>query len=344
MSTNTTIYDDDTYIVGDEITIVLIFKYIASSLSLFGSIFMMSSYIYFKLTVNNETRSRANSQTTNKNSNLKMGWGHDMLFCLALSDFIHSVSSFVKTSDFTSGTIDSSCIAQGILMNFGEISSVSWTSVIAMSIYLGTVVTDFGKVKKFLFYFYVYVTSILLTFLPFITNSYGVAGAWCWLNTKNLDDSDAWLWSMGIYIFHWCNIVFNIFAVCKTIKYFKIRAFEIEEDNQEQSNFLKNFCIVLKFFPIILIICWVPATINRIYLFATGIENTFLYTIHAFSSSLIGFLNALVYSYYYKSHIKSCILPKVEVKEDTAHIEMENNEYVKNVTLESDKNKNIDNI
>jgi hypothetical protein len=269
-----------------------------------------------------------------------MGWGHDMLFCLALSDFIHSISSFVKTRDFASGIIDSSCIAQGILMNFGEISSISWTSVIAMSIYLGTIISDFSKVKKYLFYIYVYTTSLLLTFLPLITQSYGYAGAWCWLNTKDLEDTNAWIWSLCIYIFHWSNIIFSIFAVFKSIRYFKIRAFEVVEDNQEQSNFLKNFCIVLKFFPIILIICWVPATINRIYLFATGIENTFLYTIHAFFTSMLGFLNALVYSYYYKSHLKSCLMAKVEVKEENNQMEIDNNVYVKNVTIDSEKKDN----
>ena len=49
MSFNLTTYEDDKFIIGEEVTIVLIFKYIASSLSLFGSLFMISSYMYFKL-------------------------------------------------------------------------------------------------------------------------------------------------------------------------------------------------------------------------------------------------------------------------------------------------------
>ena len=152
---------------------------------------------------------------------------------------------------------------------------------------------------------------------------------------------NAWRWSLCLYIFHWSNILFNIFAVYKSIKYFKIRAFEIKEDKKEQSNFLKNFCIMLKFFPMILIICWVPATINRIYLFTAKVENTFLYTIHAFFTSLIGFLNALVYSYYYKSHLNSCLCPKTEVKENEANtVEMANkNDYVKNITDQDLENK-----
>ena len=94
---------------------------------------MICSYLYFKFSIN--------YKKSNKNC-LKMGYGHDLLFCLAISDFIHSISSFVKTHGFLQ-KVDSNCIAQGILMNFGEVSSVSWTSIIALSIYLGTINPDF---------------------------------------------------------------------------------------------------------------------------------------------------------------------------------------------------------
>ena len=149
-------YDDDKYIVEHELGVVLGFKYTASALSIIGSLFMMCSYLYFKFLTNDKK--------SNKNC-LKMGYGHDLLFCLAISDFIHSVSSFIKTSGFLK-PIDSSCLVQGILMNFGEVSSVSWTSIIAFSIYLGTVYPDFVKAKKYFLYIYVYSVSLLLTFIP----------------------------------------------------------------------------------------------------------------------------------------------------------------------------------
>ena len=133
-------------------------------------------------------------------------------------------------------------------MNIVEVSSVSWTSIIALSIYLGTIYPDFVKARKYFLYIYVYSISILLTFLPLSTNSYGQAGAWCWFNTKDINDVNAWRWSLCLYIFHCSNILFNIFAVYKSIRYFKIRAFEIKENNKEQSNFLRNFCI-FKIFP-----------------------------------------------------------------------------------------------
>jgi hypothetical protein len=343
MSNTTAIYDDDTYIIGPEIDAILGVKYFASALSLAGSIFMILSYIFFKV----KTR---NIIPDSHNHSFKLGYGHTLIFLLAISDFIHSLSSFIKTSGFMASEADASCIAQGVLMNIGELSSVCWTTVIALSIYLSTVVQDFKKLRKCYFFFYTLTFTAIFTIGPVITNSYGQAGVWCWLNTKDLDNYEAWVWSLTIYIFHWCNILFNIFAVYKSVKYFNIRAFEIQTDDQEQANFLKNFCIMLKFFPIILVICWVPATINRIYLFASKKENAFLYGLHAFSTTLVGFLNALVYSYYYRNFFKSyCGCRKGDnVITDNNRIEMaavnNDNNYIKNVEEQEIKNINIINI
>jgi hypothetical protein len=342
-STETIIYDDDTYIIGPELDTILAIKLFASALSLLGSSFMLVSYLYFKI----KTR---NKQNTN-NNNLKMGYGHDLIFFLALSDFIHAISAFVKTGGFMSQEADSNCIAQGILMNIGEVSSICWTTIISLSLYLGTIVLDFQKLRKWYFFLYTFTFTAIFTIGPFITHSYGQAGVWCWLNTKNLNNYSAWVWSLTIYIFHWCNIIFNIFAVYKTIRYFNIRAFEVKEDDKQQANFLKNFCIMLKFFPIILIICWVPATINRIYLFASKRENAFLYGFHAFFTSLIGFLDAIVYSYYYRGLLKTCCgCSEVKTHEEAerSKIEMgdgnaknDNNEYIKNMTDVDIEVKNI---
>jgi hypothetical protein len=327
-SNTSLIYDDDTYIIGSEIDAILGVKFFASALSLIGSIFMILSFIYFKY----KTRHISDDHS----HHYKLGYGHTLIFLLAISDFIHSMSSFVKTSGFMAEEADSRCIAQGILMNIGELSSVCWTTVISLSIYLSTKVLDFTKLHKWYFFIYTFVFSLIFTIGPYITKSYGQAGVWCWLNTKDLNNQAAWVWSLVIYIFHWCNILFNAFAVYKSIRYFNIRAFEVRTDDKEQANFLRNFCIMLKFFPIILILCWVPATINRIYQFASKKENAFLYGLHAFSTSLVGFLDSLVYSYYYRNfyRIYCCCKKDVMVPENKIEMAMqneENNEYVKNV-------------
>lgn len=370
---NTSIYPDDGYIIGYEVNIVLGFKYTACVLSLIGAFFIIFCYIFLSFLVkgkmnnrresfsNNDSSDQENNKDENKKSEykkLKMGFGHDLIFFLALSDFLLAISAFIKTSNFNSGKIDAACFAQGVIMNFAEMSSICWTSIIAYSIYLSTKTAGTSLIPKYYLFFLIfsYGFPIIFSIGPIFSQSYGPAGAWCWLNTKDLQNSTAWIWSLLIYLFNWINIGFNIFAVSKSLRYFSIRIFETKEENLDESNFLKNFCIVLKFFPIILVICWLPATVNRIYLFFSGIENTFLYTIHAFFSNLTGFLNCLVYSYYYKNFISLFVCSKlgfgkkrIDNNKDANHMEMEKiraqmnnnnpNAYQKNVTLPSNDEK-----
>jgi heme/copper-type cytochrome/quinol oxidase subunit 2 len=344
-------------LTDDELNTVVGLTLFSSALSLLGSLFISFIFIYLKCQI-----FRKNSGGPNNSSDpgrLKMGYGHNLIFYLSLSDLVLSISNFIKISNFHEETDESlyessACIAQGVIMNFSELSSICWTSVISYSIYYGTITLDPNKLKKILFwsFFYAYGVPLILTVGPAISDSYGPAGAWCWLNTQDLSDDAAWAWSLLIYIFSWMNIAFNIFAVWKSINYFKIRAFEIKEDDQVQSNFLRNFCIVLKFFPIILVICWFFPTVNRIYSYAAQKENMFLYTMQGITGSLMGFFNAIVYSYYYRSIIPCWDSYNKKLDQDISGVdhekkEVNNQEFVKNLSEHSIDKKNdleLDNI
>jgi len=319
-----------------EYNIILGFKLASASLSLIGSLFIVTIYIY--LSIKYKCKKKRTSLEFNghpKNINvdesnrsddykkLKLGYGHDLIFHLSLADLILSISAFINFSGFEDWSglksdIPPACIIQGILSNYAEISSICWATIISLSIYLGTVTTNANQIKNILFYsyFYSYGIPILLTICPLFTSSYGPAGAWCWLNVRNSNDPAAWTWSLAIYIFNWINILFNIFAVVKTIHYFRIRAFEVEETDNEQANFLRNFCIVLKFFPIIQIICWIFPTINRIFIFVSNTENTGLYVLHGFFGFLMGFLNCIIYSYYFRTNLPCWFCFKSNMKSD----------------------------
>ena len=298
-----------------DIDIVLNCKYAGSVLSLIGTFFIMLSYIFlcFQVRCKKKSNKKINLPKVSKiqeerYKDLKMGYGNDLIFCLSLSEFICSVVSFIKSNSILTSNTDTLCIVQGFLSNLFEISSICWTTTISISILLATKSSEIGKIPKFYCYFflYSYVLPSILSSGPLITGSYGPAGAWCWMNLRDNSDNISLTWAIIIYVFHWLNIIFNFIAIVKSIQYFNIRAFEIKEQNEKESNFLRNYCIVLKFFPIILIICWLPATNNRLYNFITDDENVVLYSFHAFFSSFQGFLNSLVYSYYYRNLFRIC--------------------------------------
>ena len=352
------IHNDDNTIMGSEVKVVLVFKYIAAILSLFGSFFIIFCYLYLTYLVKIKSKKKEekkeddissdkNTNAENEYKDLKMGYGHNLIFYLAMSDFLLSISAFIKFDDFNSGIISSACVAQGVLINFSELCSICWTTIIAFSVYLSTKNNAINLIPKYYIFYFLYAIGIPLCFAisPLFSESYGPAGAWCWLNTKNHNNTPAWIWSLIIYIFIWVNIIFNIIAIIKSINFFKLRTFEIQEQDQnnDEANFLKNFCIVLKFFPIILVICWLPATINRIYLFASNVENTLLYSMQAFFSNLTGFLNCFVYSYYYKTLIKlfCCCGKTKEIKNEMEMSNISNPENSKHLATENSNSNSI---
>jgi cAMP receptor-like G-protein coupled receptor len=344
-------------LTDDQLHEVSIVKTAGSILSIIGTSFIITIYIYlsFKLRdnkdkhmpqVSNNSKELANH---NQYKKLKMGFGHNLIFLLSLSDFLYGISAFIKTSGFSHkeadvNLIDGQCVAQGFLINFSEVSSICWTTMISMVIYLGTI-TDITKISKIYFYFFLYSYGLplILSFGPLITESFGPAGAWCWMNTQNLNNNPAWIWALVIYIFTWINIIFNIFAVWKTIGYFQIRAFEVnEEGNKKEYNFLKNFCIVLKFFPMILILCWFFPTVNRIYTFFSHRQNFYLYSLHIFFSSCTGFLNSIVYSYYYRNFIPCLSCFNFTPTEDILEIADSCNDTKKEINLNISNTENYD--
>jgi hypothetical protein len=343
----------ESLLTDEELAKVSVVKAVGSVLSILGTSFIILVYIYLSLKLR-DNKERSNSQNSQASSQkdtnhteykrLKMGLGHNLIFLLSMSDFIYGISAFIKMSGFThkevdSNIVDSHCVAQGFLINFSEVSSICWTSMIAFMIYLGTF-KDITKISKIYFYFFLYSYGLplVLSIGPLITESYGPAGAWCWMNTQNLGNHAAWVWALIIYIFTWVNIIFNIYAVVKTINYFEIRAFETrEEGNKKEYNFLKNFCIVLKFFPMILIVCWIFPTINRIYTFFSHHQNIYLYSLHIFFSSSTGFMNSLVYSYYYRNLIP-CLSCFNSGNSDTEDVSNSNNDAKNEINIKIENN------
>ena len=349
-SSNNTLPNNNSYTIFNgtltesETHIVMLVKDISSVLSMIGSLIIITAYVYLCVTVrcrkkinlnksyseSEEVEDKEEELGANKHSNLKdrveklkMGYGNDLLFCLSLADFFQGVAVFIDTGTFNPGVTDNLCIAQGFIFNFFVVSSVCWTSVIAYSILLGTSIEDVSKVPKYFTYFVIYgvLAPSILSFGPLISKSYGPATAWCWMHTRDPNDNLAWLWSGVIYSFIWTNIIFNLIAVIKSASYFSQRSKEIENERSKEAEFLRSYCTMLRIFPSILVICWIPATIDRIYIYATGTHNVVSSTVQGLFTALQGFFNAIVYSYYYRYLMKRALFC-IKEEEDDSQVEL----------------------
>lgn len=56
-----------------------------------------------------------------------------------------------------------------------------------------------------------YLLPLIISLLPFITNSYGEAGLWCWIRSQNHDD--LWIergWALVMYAINGSSMVYTI--------------------------------------------------------------------------------------------------------------------------------------
>lgn len=264
----------------------------------------------------------------------KMGIGKDLIFFLILSNLGWSMANFLSLEGFDSGEAknDPYCISQAFIQNFFDISSLCFTMLISRVTLLGTTkcYADIRKVKyrMTLFMLYSIGCPLILTIGPYLTDSLGCSGAWCWIDIYNTNTL-TYLWIVSIYVFDWANILYIIYALVVACQYFEKRKVEINSDQtkSKELRFLTKYVMILKAFPVILMINRMPGLINRLYTLFFHHNSFYLFMIHSIAINLSGFFNSLIYSYFYRRVFKCCRkktesidITETEVKIDSSGI------------------------
>ncbi|KRX01860.1 hypothetical protein PPERSA_00482 [Pseudocohnilembus persalinus] len=180
------------------------------------------------------------------------------------------------------------CKVQAFLINYGELSSILWTTVIAWVLYQKIVIQRIQNYNQYemKMFFYAYLIPMFFSFIPIMTEDYGNAGAWCWIRIR---ENQKWrsqiLRLFEFYLPLWIAFIYNGISMYKVYKFVKQRT----QDRKEH-----NLVNKLKFYPLILIFCWSMGTIDRIFNFAGQSYFTF-HIFHILLAGLQGFINAMVY-------------------------------------------------
>lgn len=238
---------------------------ITNSLSLCGSLFILAIF--------------ASSASVRS-------YAFKLVFYMTIADTIRAAGYIIPTST------NSLCITQAVLTNFGALSGVLWTSIIAFSIY-AVVVLELENIQSYEKFTVIigYILPFCITLLPFTTDSYGEAEGWCWIK---LDGYEI-LWRMGtFYIIVFAVIVFNGVMYYKVHQELNIDIGYLRGSTHDISE-KKNVHTRFGFYPLIIFICYMPVLIKRILETASD-DNFFALTIiAAISMSIIGILNAIAY-------------------------------------------------
>jgi hypothetical protein len=90
------------------------------------------------------------------------------------------------------------------------------------------------------------------------------------------------------YVLDWSLIILNLYFIFRII--FILRVHKNETNKKLMENLL-----IMRWCPILQVICSIPATIHRVYNLVTGIDNFTLGILHAIFDSINGFLICFVF-------------------------------------------------
>jgi hypothetical protein len=185
------------------------------------------------------------------------------------------------------------CVAQGAIETFAELSSLLWTTAIAVTLYMSVFLRlTADEVKSSVKWYYVacYGIPVVMALIPFTFNGYGPAGAWCWIKERYMA-----MRFIAFYIPLVLAIAFNAVVYTMVVRLIK-RTYTSGAD-QASAKQIDNTTRKLRLYPFILVIVWLPSLINRIVELSVGREVYGFFLAQKVFSSSQGMLNAIVYGF-----------------------------------------------
>ena len=290
---------------------------IASSFSLVGFLFVLTTYAMIK--------------------KIRLLPTIKYVICLSFADLILTLSGLIEPVP-SSSINPTFCAIMGFLNQFGRMSSLLWTSVFAYSLFivLKTSILNANSFNKYLMI--CFISPLIISFIPLVTtNWYGNASIYCWISASLDPTLDTILVTLFFYGWYPLAVIFNIVFYCKAISLLQNNATTIES---------KATFYQLLFYPLILILCWGPAFVDRYEISLYGINNTTLRFFHVFLVQFQGFLNSIAYgmNYYVRSALKSkfkSLFRKISQSgsSDSLDSEFSNGKIESEISIEFEKKK-----
>lgn len=239
-----------------------------------------------------------------------------LVLYLSISDFFHSLGNFYTAFLLPRQTHQAFCYAQAVLDTYFTLSSVLWTSIIAYSLYL-VVIRETASISSMerRFHLFCWLSPMVVTLLPLLTDGYGPSPWWCWIKITEENYYIDQIWrGVCLYIPLWCVIVFNFYVYIRLIEFI----YSMRDYTQDRMYRLKLIG-KLRLYPVVLLVCYLFATCNRMleFLLAKEGPSFWIAMMGAVISNLSGFINALVYGFTpaVRSAISNCLYGEDELGE-----------------------------
>ena len=305
-----------------------------------------------------------------KNQKKKIGLGSHYIFFLIFSNFLSEIVELTAILYYKNRTVDPenedddfSCQLFGFAHNFFDLSSVCWTSMLALLFYNSTKLKSqmFFKDKKYLIIGILYniISCGIFCVIPYFRECFGFARTYCTFYQPIETDETrikikVMLWKYAFVIFILINTIYNIFCFHKTTKFYSTKLSLLKKQNRKEYILVLIFVRVFQLFSITLIVSRLIKFICIVMLdFSdTDVKNfdnfqIFMIFSNAIIFNLNGTFNSIGSIFFFRGVFWCCIstdsdVRNVEKKEqDEKKVDEENEEEEKEEEEKEDEEKNL---
>jgi len=230
-----------------------------------------------------------------------------LILFVSISDLFYSLSGFIPT-DAASGV----CYFQAVITQYFSLSAIFWTCVIARTLHLTFLLEkNASMISDNMRWYHGYSWGIpgVLTLIPALTDTYGESGdGWCWLTDTlaglilRFLTFYVPLWIIVLYV---CWVYYRVYQKMKANAQPPPQNQTVAYQNQEpgpegqqaeEVAVRKGVVRRIKYYPMVLIVCYFWASINRI--FTIFVAPVFVLSIlHLIGIRIRGFVNSMVYGF-----------------------------------------------
>jgi hypothetical protein len=222
----------------------------------------------------------------------------ELIFYLMISSFFNNLSYIMYYIEEDNLIIANMtlCRAQAFIMIWSEISQQTWALLIVHSVYDKVVNFDDAAesnrstcMQRLRYIIFGFIYPLSYAIIGLVCDFLGPSGKWCWINTVT-NDKFGNAYGFIIYIIIWISIFAELIFTCSIIRFLN------KTYAGERLAIVSRFMNKLITYPIINIVCFIPATINRIIFLIFGYIPVFQLFALIFLT-LQGFAYAITYGF-----------------------------------------------
>ena len=271
--------------------------------------------------------------SSSQNGNQHIGLGSHFMVFLILSNFFSCISYIVfyivykeKGEDYFSGSGKYLCSSLGLIHNFLDGLSITWTTMITRLFLLSTEINEMTKQREsqefILGILYSFISSILFTFPIFFGGGSGFAKTHCSFDYSGMSKKDEPQKSLlfiliGLFnAFAIINCAYNIYCLILVTKYYSNKLKNIDNIKKREYHVMKVFVFLFKVFPVVLVLSRGLKGANRLLELIEHTSNTIKYIFEYVNGSffcLNGCINSLLCVYFFRGVFNCCSRKEEEV-------------------------------